>query len=350
DIAGPGQPWDGVRRNHVFDIEIRPEEMKRYIEFWSADKAYIVDLGLRARDGRFLTICRSNWMRIPRDSAGGKKEEWLAVEALRTPPLRPEAPECFPPAVRPMPASESDWPLRDWEAESIVKWAYERFLREGCRVFRRIAVQRPDNAVLLAAYEKRQAERSAIAAAAPEPASAPSAPAVDLFLARLDRASNAAPAAVPRTASRFLIARNGLARWSERLSRQTGAKLIWLCDRRWQAAADKMRGWIAQPHSRSGVLPAPAAARPVLRLHKPKNLFQALAEAGVEMEAEIILRGRVKPGKKLRIGNRIIETNPDGTFCVACILKDGKLQVPVEVVEGERVALRGAIGTSADSR
>jgi len=346
EIAASGQAWDGVRRHHVFDIEIRADEGKRYIEFWSADKAYIVDLGLCAKDGRFLTISRSNWLRLPRDRAGSDKEEWHICEALRTPPLRPEAPECFPPQGQLLVCGgEFDWPLRDLAAESIIKWAYTRFLREGSRVFRRIALRKADNAVLTAAYEKRQAERGSVASA-PAAENKPAAPAADLFVARLDRSPHLPPRAPAQGIRQPLVSRNGFARWSECLSRQTNAKLLWLGDRRWQAAADKLRHRFTVSDSNCKSLPSSTTSRPVLRLYKPKNLFQALAEAGVEMEAEIILRGRVKPGKKIRIGNRLIETNPDGTFCVACMLKDGKLHVPVEVVEGERIALRGTISAA----
>lgn len=50
-------------------------------------------------------------------------------------------------------------------------------------------------------------------------------------------------------------------------------------------------------------------------------------------KAEIILRGKVKrPGQRVRVGGLLIEPEEDGSFCVACVIRNGKLYVPVEEV------------------
>ena len=50
-------------------------------------------------------------------------------------------------------------------------------------------------------------------------------------------------------------------------------------------------------------------------------------------KAEIILRGKVKrPGQRVRVGGLLIEPDDDGSFCVACVIRNGKLHVPVEEV------------------
>jgi len=97
-------------------------------------------------------------------------------------------------------------------------------------------------------------------------------------------------------------------------------------------------------------LPAPRPGDPLsvpgrrrsatLQLKRKKSIITALADAGLELEAELILRGRVKPGKRVRIANRIIHTHPDGSFCVSCVIRNGRIHVPVEVVEGELVTAR----------
>lgn len=49
--------------------------------------------------------------------------------------------------------------------------------------------------------------------------------------------------------------------------------------------------------------------------------------------AEIILRGKVKrAGQRVRVGGLLIEPEDDGSFCVACVIRNGKLYVPVEEV------------------
>lgn len=50
-------------------------------------------------------------------------------------------------------------------------------------------------------------------------------------------------------------------------------------------------------------------------------------------KAEIVLRGKVKrPGQRVRVGGLLIEPENDGSFCVACVIRNGKLYVPVEEV------------------
>lgn len=51
-------------------------------------------------------------------------------------------------------------------------------------------------------------------------------------------------------------------------------------------------------------------------------------------KAEIILRGKVKrKGQRVRVGGLLIEPEEDGTFCVACVIRNGRLYVPVDEVD-----------------
>jgi hypothetical protein len=61
-----GLPDGGFHRAGTFDVDIRIESGNWYVRLISPEKTYIVDLGLRGRDGRFRPIVRSNRAGTPR--------------------------------------------------------------------------------------------------------------------------------------------------------------------------------------------------------------------------------------------------------------------------------------------
>jgi hypothetical protein len=61
-----GLPDGGFHRAGSFDVDIRIESGNWYVRLLSPEKTYMVDLGLRGRDGRFHPIVRSNRAGTPR--------------------------------------------------------------------------------------------------------------------------------------------------------------------------------------------------------------------------------------------------------------------------------------------
>jgi hypothetical protein len=51
---------------HSFDVRIDLNAPNWYVHLWAPDKSYYADLGLRMKDGRFLSFVRSNVVEMPR--------------------------------------------------------------------------------------------------------------------------------------------------------------------------------------------------------------------------------------------------------------------------------------------
>jgi hypothetical protein len=59
-------PAGGVRAEGSFDVAVDMESRNWYVRLLSPEKAYVVDLGFRAADGRFHRVARSNRGETPR--------------------------------------------------------------------------------------------------------------------------------------------------------------------------------------------------------------------------------------------------------------------------------------------
>jgi hypothetical protein len=73
--------WDGTNHHAHFDIEIADQAGNWYIELGKPGGSFVGEVGLRAPDGRFLALLRSNFVTLPRDSMSSVvDEEWMVVE------------------------------------------------------------------------------------------------------------------------------------------------------------------------------------------------------------------------------------------------------------------------------
>jgi hypothetical protein len=73
--------WDGTNHHVSFDVEVWDLLGNWYIELGRPGSSFVGELGLRARDGRFLALVRSNFVTMPRDSMSPVvDEEWMVVE------------------------------------------------------------------------------------------------------------------------------------------------------------------------------------------------------------------------------------------------------------------------------
>ncbi len=347
-----GIVFDGSNANHTFDIDLDAAARSRYVDVWSPDRGYLADLGLRTPDGRFRAIARSGTVHVPRDAIlDESRERFLRREPNRIPLARPSVPQLFSEAAPPevVRQGEPDWPLRDLEAERCVRAVYRAFLREGPRAFVRFPrVHRRPASILTEEHARRRDRRHSQNPPTPS-ASAPSvarSAAPDVFCTRLDTASRPAdriglrypPIPASRRPEPSPLGESGTpAQRVFDLATRLGTRNPIATQRPALPAPTRLRS-----------LPAPSTDRPkAVRIPKGKGIVQSLAEAGIELEAELVLRGRVPAGKKLRIGGQIIETAPDGSFCVSCKIRNGELHVPVEAVEAERVVAREEFSVAA---
>jgi hypothetical protein len=73
--------WDGGNHHTQFDIEVWDATGNWYVDLGRPGSSFVAELGLRARDGRFLALLRSNFVTLPRDGMSPVvDEEWMVVE------------------------------------------------------------------------------------------------------------------------------------------------------------------------------------------------------------------------------------------------------------------------------
>lgn len=63
DVSMPAP--DGASEHDFFDVEVELEAGQWYVDLWSPEKSYYVDLGLKTGRGRFVSLCRSRVVRTP---------------------------------------------------------------------------------------------------------------------------------------------------------------------------------------------------------------------------------------------------------------------------------------------
>ncbi len=73
--------WDGSNHHHSFDIEVQDTAGNWFVELGRPGATWIAELGVRAADGRFLALVRSNAVTLPRDGMSSVvDEEWMVLE------------------------------------------------------------------------------------------------------------------------------------------------------------------------------------------------------------------------------------------------------------------------------
>lgn len=317
-----------------FDVEVDRESDRRYLEVGEPGHQYHVEFGLRARDGHFLKLAESVRAPLPRSAAGEEVSSFINVQRNAAAIVRPSAPGLYRPARKPVLVrpGDRDWPLRDLHAEQAMTDLYQQFLLEGPRALRnKHPLVRPADDILRAAYDQRQAELKAEAKTGDkELAGRATRPVVAV---RLDE-EQVVRKPVRREAHLPSVRQQGRLSLQElgRLEREeTISRLTTLASR--GPLTSFTPAALPEPENKS---PKPLR-RKAIRVNRISHLLEKLAKSDLDLEAELVLRGRVKAGKKVRIGGQVIETEPDGSFCVSVVVKDGKIHVPVEVVEGELV-------------
>jgi len=71
---------DGTGAAPSFDVEIQKQAREWYVKVEKSGRIYLVDLGLRLPDGRFISLLRSNRIRLPVGRISDKTDsQWMAV-------------------------------------------------------------------------------------------------------------------------------------------------------------------------------------------------------------------------------------------------------------------------------
>ena len=73
--------FDGANSHRFFDIEMAAEADNWYIEVPEDDRSYVAEIGIRATDGRFFALARSNAVETPRAGLSDAIDEaWMSRE------------------------------------------------------------------------------------------------------------------------------------------------------------------------------------------------------------------------------------------------------------------------------
>jgi hypothetical protein len=73
--------FNGSNANHWFDVAVGREANNWYINLWSDHITCCADIGLRALDGTFYTLARSNYVTTPREYLSPRHEMiWMEVQ------------------------------------------------------------------------------------------------------------------------------------------------------------------------------------------------------------------------------------------------------------------------------
>ena len=73
--------WDGRNHHDTFDIEVQDSAGNWYVELGRPGASWVAELGMRAADGRFVALVRSNFVTLPRDGMSSVvDEEWMVLE------------------------------------------------------------------------------------------------------------------------------------------------------------------------------------------------------------------------------------------------------------------------------
>jgi len=73
--------YDGTNAHDFFDLDINLQPKDWYVDLWSPDKSYFVDLGFKTRDGFFLSLARSNVAKTPCAWPNSKVDEHYMLVA-----------------------------------------------------------------------------------------------------------------------------------------------------------------------------------------------------------------------------------------------------------------------------
>lgn len=376
DITGlpPGSnSW-----NSVFDVDASFAESGLTVDFWAADRAYIVDLGLVYPDGRFLRLVRTNPAALPRENPGAPGNGVTRVEL---------EPNVWPSSLIPDAEAKAwfdlgaDWPDRDRDAELALRMLYRAFLAEGPRALKHLGtlkmadraerdreyryrsyrkIQRTSAAkrqqaarerrpeVMVALLDARAPQSPRALAGLPVPARrslwsdalgtgryefyrdllAASRSGRDLFLKAKPAASLAAdtvqsePAAPAAPKVDTPLVRP--------LPDELREPFAWKASSLFQTAKKIERALVEMPVT----APEPAAESSALALGSSPDVGgsegRRLAGTGIVLtRMSVTLEGNARPGARFKVGCRVVQADAAGRFRVECAISGRKTRIPL---------------------
>ncbi len=324
NVAVGNAEWKTSQRTLEYPIDILRRRCYINLETSGGGK-FTAEIGVRSANGRYIFIARSNKCSTPRftpESTGNAPEYRHATQKkaqIKTPKVFKSKSR-----INHLNTTDSELPERDIIAESRVSGVYADFLREGPKALRRVNEKIvPSSIAARSEYlEAVKAETKAAKSIAEQYKSR-----VTLNAKRLD----------PHNAAEKAFRTGAIQNYPEKPEGYIPSKLTTQDVKDSKVMIASMlntQGTVAIDVFKKGENKnLQGKGRETVRVKSKKALAQALKESGIREKSELILSGKLEPGRKVRIGGLLIDTEADGSFYVSCSIKNGKLHVPVEEID-----------------
>ena len=318
NIAVGNAEWKSSRRTLEYPIDI--SRRKCYVNIENAGGGiFTAEIGIRSANGKFIFIARSAQCATARfQSETGNQE--IIHKASSTPEQRIITPRLFKARgkIQQTTISAQELKKRDILAEALVNGVYTDFLNEGPKVLRRCNEPIAPSSIAARADYLATLQQ-------PSTASAKTRTREKLSSRRLDPENERSYQHSP--VQNFPKKQTGYI--PEKLGKDdippSGIMIASMLNTQRNVAIDVFK---------KGENPAPDGhGRRVVRVQSKTELAKALGKSGIHEHSELILKGRLSPGRRVRVGGLLINTEADGSFFVSCSIRNGKLHVPVEEID-----------------
>ncbi len=326
NVAVGDAKWKTSQRTHEYTIDIKRRRCFVNIDH-SDGGIFTAEIGIRSQSGRYIFIARSGKCATPLfnpDPANDKvsyRQTQSRKQTLHTPKVFKNQGKNSNSNI-----SNNELRERDIIAEKLVSGVYQDFLREGPRALRRINEKIEISSVaaradylnelkLTAARLQQSTEKNKTSALRA------------IHSRRLDQSKNIEERYQSSPVENFPEKPVGY------IPQALGRKDIEGCGVM-VASMLNTAGTVAIDVFKKGENPSPnGKGRKVVKVKSKPELAKALKKSGIHEKSELILKGKLEPGRRVRVGGLLIDTEADGSFYVSCSIKNGKLHVPVEEVE-----------------
>lgn len=279
--------FNGFNANHWFDIEVGRYSNNWYISIWNDNASYLGEIGIAHHSGRFFPMARSNFVHTPRSSSSNRFEEiWMDLGQE----------DKFPAAsgsnsdTRDSSAQGSACPelSRGVQYDAAGKFSYSSVSKR-----RKIYLKEAD----LRAYYSRLSPLLR-----------------DIMFSRISR----------KRLYRYLYSSMSGKEWHDLLyfkklhNSKFGRKVtIGASEFAYLGGSENLQG----------------GASEFVQPDKKRKFF-------FEIGAELIVYGRTEPDAEVKLGDKLVDLKPDGTFSVRLALPDGKIDLPFTATSKDKIDTR----------
>ncbi len=323
NIAIGNARWKTSQRTLEYPIDIIRRKCYVNLEN-SGGGIFTAEVGVKSLNSRYIFIARSNKCSTPGFVTEQKKAE-LRFNKSISHKQNIKTPKVFKSKGKINHLGVSNFELRDRDilAESLVSGVYTDFLQEGPKV-----LKRKNEQISLSSVASRADYLNAIKISAKKKIATDSATyKMKLKTERLDQNNlieksyqNSPIQNCPEKTGRYI---------PENLNTENikaaGVMIASMLNTQGTVAIDVFK--------KDENCNSSSKTRQIIKVQSKKGLAKAIKKSGLHESSELIIKGKLKPGRRVRVGGLLIDTESDGSFYVACSIKNGKLHVPIEEIE-----------------